>query len=272
MLPLLATLALWLAVAGCAQVPLVSTVELASARSSWTDAPSPDSTAADVFSSMNSLLQFWPNTIFRTGHTLVPSTIPAGTILHHGSYFPNATVPTSFEWLAFDFEHAYIFCVWDCHVFKFVAYRDLKVLYLDGASAANWIGAMQTIDVLLYGEVPEPARDWEEWPRAKALCDWGVPLGLDGFVRMEFHLYVLFHQDLLYVFNWPLTRSIQRSHILQLHQRPHPSRDSPRHTQDATARDPAESTARHEPHRPARRVDWHSTRLRHYVHSSHHRG
>ncbi|KZV73106.1 hypothetical protein PENSPDRAFT_575061 [Peniophora sp. CONT] len=192
MLSSLATLALWLAVAGCVQVPLVSTVELASARSSWTDAPSPDSTAADVFSSMNSLLQFWPNTIFRTGHTLVPSTIPAGTILHHGSFFPNATVPTSFEWLAFDFEHAYIFCAFDCHVFKFVANRDLKLLYLDGASAANFIGAMQTIDVLLYGEVPEPTRDWEEWERAEALCEWGMPLGLDGFVRMEFHFEVIY--------------------------------------------------------------------------------
>lgn len=49
---------------------------------------------------------------------------------------------------------------------------------------------MQSQDVILYGEVPIPDRDWEEWQRAKALCDWGGPLGLDGFVRMEFHLCV----------------------------------------------------------------------------------
>ena len=181
-----AACALWLTATAGEQVPLTS--KLASEHSGWTAAPPVDSTAADLFSSLNGLLQFWPNTIFRTGHTLTPSTIPAGTILHHGSFFPNATVPTSFEWLAFDFEHAYIFCAFDCTVFEFVAERDLKMLYLDGTSAANWIEAMQSQDVLLYGEVPEPTRDWEEWQRAQALCEWGVPLGLDGFVRMEFHL------------------------------------------------------------------------------------
>ena len=181
-----AVAALWATATVGEQVPLTS--KLASKHSGWTVAPPVDSTAADLFSSLNGLLQFWPNTIFRTGHTLVPSTIPAGTILHHGSFFPNATVPTSFEWLAFDFEHAYIFCAFDCTVFEFVAERDLKMLYLDGTSAANWIEAMQSQDVLLYGEVPEPTRDWEEWQRAQALCEWGVPLGLDGFVRMEFHL------------------------------------------------------------------------------------
>ncbi|KZV75672.1 hypothetical protein PENSPDRAFT_54271 [Peniophora sp. CONT] len=192
MLLLLATLAFWFAYYA-AQVPLVRSIQLASdSRSSWTDAPSPDSTAGDIFNSLNSLLQFWPNTIFRTGHTLVPSTIPAGTILHHGTFYPDATVPTSFDWLAFDFEHAYIFCTFDCQVLKFVANRDLRVLYLDGASAAEWIGTMHMQDILLYGEVPDPDRDSEEWPRAGKLCEWGVPLGLDGFVRMEFHFEIIY--------------------------------------------------------------------------------
>ena len=34
-----------------------------------------------------------------------------------------------------------------------------------------------------------------EISRIEKLCEWGKPLGVDGFVRMEFHLYVLYLKE-----------------------------------------------------------------------------
>src|SRR6266571_7705936 len=70
-----------------------------------------NSTSNFVFETVNSLLQHWPNTRYRNGksyigsasrlthfdaglvgHTLVPATIPKGTLLYHGTY--QAELPT----------------------------------------------------------------------------------------------------------------------------------------------------------------------------------
>ena len=114
---------------------------------------------------------------------------------------------------------------------------------------------MQTQDVILYGEVPEPNRDWEEWQRAGKLCEWGMPLGLDGFVRMEFHLYVVnTHTSALML--RLLTFSMQRSNLLQLLFGPHPSRKLSGDTADGTTRYPTRSMAQHgSPDRQTRWMD-----------------
>jgi len=49
---------------------------------------------------------------------------------------------------------------------------------------------MDSQDVILWGR-PQPDKFFSEWERANALCDWGRPFGLDGFVRMEFHFEVI---------------------------------------------------------------------------------
>jgi len=49
---------------------------------------------------------------------------------------------------------------------------------------------MDSQDVILWGR-PQPDRYFLERVRIKALCDWGRPFGLDGFVRMEFHFEVM---------------------------------------------------------------------------------
>jgi hypothetical protein len=119
---------------------------------------------------------------------MVPAKIPMGTILYHGR--TDNRVPDVPEWLAFDFEHAYLFCVGPCYVISLQAKRDLRLLYFDGSSAAKMKdGPMDSQDLIAWGK-PEPEKLMSDRERLKALCDWGKPLGLDGFVRMEFHLCV----------------------------------------------------------------------------------
>ncbi len=70
------------------------------------------------------------------------------------------------------------------------AKRDLRLVYFDGSSAANMKnGPLDSQDVILWGR-PQPDKTFSERERIKALCDWGRLFGLDGFVRMEFHLCV----------------------------------------------------------------------------------
>ena len=123
-----------------------------------------------------------------SGHSLVPATVPKGTILYHGR--TDGQIPTTPDWLAFDFEHAHIFCRGPCFVISLQARRDLRLVYFDGSSAAKMMdGPMDSQDVILWGQ-PRPDKYFSERERIKALCDWGRPFGLDGFVRMEFHLCV----------------------------------------------------------------------------------
>ncbi|KAF8071565.1 hypothetical protein FPV67DRAFT_1481796 [Lyophyllum atratum] len=151
--------------------------------------PGVNSTGNLVFDTVNSLLQHWPNTRYRNGHTIVPGTIPLGTLLYHGTRVPN--VPSVPEWLATDPEHSYMFCRGSsdvdesCWQFTFATTRPLKILYFDGTSAAKMEGGpMDSQDILAWGEV-KPDWTYDEHRRINDLCDWGKGLGLDGFVRME---------------------------------------------------------------------------------------
>jgi hypothetical protein len=121
---------------------------------------------------------------------MVPATIPRGTILYHGR--TDDHVPDVPDWLAFDFEHAYIFCMGPsgCYVISLQAKRDLRLLYFDGSSAAKMDdGPLDTQDIVARGK-PQSDKPTSERERIVLLCDWGKPFGLDGFVRMEFHLSV----------------------------------------------------------------------------------
>ena len=70
------------------------------------------------------------------------------------------------------------------------AKRDLRLVYFDGLSAAKMKdGTLDSQDVILWGR-PQLDKTFLEWERIESLCDWGRPLGLDGFVRMELHLCV----------------------------------------------------------------------------------
>jgi len=47
---------------------------------------------------------------------------------------------------------------------------------------------MDSQDIVAWGKL-QPDKYISERERIKALCDWGKPFGLDGFIRMEFDLY-----------------------------------------------------------------------------------
>ncbi|KAH9056829.1 hypothetical protein EDB87DRAFT_1823975 [Lactarius vividus] len=155
----------------------------------WNLPPDLNSTHHLIFNSVSGLLQRWPNTLRRNGHSLVPATVPKGTILYHGR--TDDRVPNEPDWLAFDFEHAYLFGHGPCYVISLQAKRDLRLVYFDGSSAAKMKdGPMDSQDVILWGQ-PQPDKYFSERERIKALCDWGRSFGLDGFVRMEFHFEVM---------------------------------------------------------------------------------
>ncbi|KAJ7262766.1 hypothetical protein B0H12DRAFT_1209541 [Mycena haematopus] len=152
--------------------------------------PSPNATGHLVFDTVSSLLQHWPNTKYHSGHTIVPGTIPTGTLLYHGRNDPN--IPNAREWAATDSEFARLFCLnpVNCWLLTLVATRPLLVLYFDGSSAAKMPdGPMDTQDLLTWGAVrPERATLAWEYKRLNRLCD---TLGFDAYVRMQMNFEVM---------------------------------------------------------------------------------
>ncbi|KAF6756867.1 hypothetical protein DFP72DRAFT_262531 [Ephemerocybe angulata] len=147
--------------------------------------PSPNTTGNYVFESVASLLQQWPNTRYRNGHTIVPVTLPIGTLLHHGTHQP--AVPSVPAWVAIDPEHSYLFCdaispSSGCWHLTLAATRPLKLLYFDGSSGAKIQGALDAQDLLVWGEVAKEPLE-SEGKRIKDLCEWGRKYELDGFLR-----------------------------------------------------------------------------------------
>ncbi|KAF9007432.1 hypothetical protein BDQ17DRAFT_1324030 [Cyathus striatus] len=154
-------------------------------------APFENSTSHLIFDTINSLLQHWTNTRYRNGHTIVPATIPAGTILYHGTYFNG--VPIYPEWVATDAEHARYFCFGrgttdnnrGCWQLTLVVKNPLKILYFDGSSAAKLEdGPIDTQDILLWGK-SRPGMLLAEDIRICKLCEWGSKYGIHGFMRMQ---------------------------------------------------------------------------------------
>ncbi|KAE9403351.1 hypothetical protein BT96DRAFT_1017059 [Gymnopus androsaceus JB14] len=140
-----------------------------------------------VFATASSLLQAAPNLRYRNGHTIVPGIVRPGTLLYHGR--EDSIIPAT-DWVAFDPEISYDFCRvftlsgGGCWHLTFAAARPLRVLYFDGASAAKLGGGeMDSQDIITWGEI-RPDRVLEEGLRIQNLCEWGKPLGLDGFVRI----------------------------------------------------------------------------------------
>jgi hypothetical protein len=94
--------------------------------SNYSDAYVRNATDNLIFTTIASLLQQWPNTRYRNGHTIVKGTIPPGTVLcanfrhlfislshsegfrYHGRGDKN--IPLEPEWLAFNVEHSYVLC------------------------------------------------------------------------------------------------------------------------------------------------------------------
>ncbi|KAI0060147.1 hypothetical protein BV25DRAFT_986639 [Artomyces pyxidatus] len=167
-----------------------SQVTFAAPKIPWDAPPDPDSADNALFSAVSSLLQRWPNTLYKNGHVIVPATIPIGTPLHHGRI--TEEVPTVPEWAGFDFEHAYLYCRrGPCYVVSLITTRDLRLAYFDGSSSIKWgNGTLDTQDVLTWGK-PLAGRCADESQRIEELCAWGKAFGIDGFLRMSYNFEVM---------------------------------------------------------------------------------
>ncbi|KAH7910572.1 hypothetical protein BJ138DRAFT_1180191 [Hygrophoropsis aurantiaca] len=157
------------------------------------ESPAINATGNLIFETVSSLLQHWPNTRYRNGHTIVPGIIPPGTLLYHGTNKPY--LPDTPEWVATDSEHAHIFCDGSeqsgCWQITLAPTRPLRILYFDGTSASKMEdGPMDSQDVVTWGE-PKPDWWFKERERITDLCDWGKAYTLDGFVRMEMDFEVM---------------------------------------------------------------------------------
>ncbi|KIO22403.1 hypothetical protein M407DRAFT_216435 [Tulasnella calospora MUT 4182] len=156
--------------------------------SDWNVSPNPDETGHLIFNSINGLLNHWQNAYYRNGHSIVPATIAPGTLLYHGRRQADAP-PDTPEWVSFDPEHSYMFG-WNVYTFV-VGSEPLRVLYLDGSSAANMqSGTIDTQEILWYGELREGG--WrDERHEIVELCSWGQQYDIHGFVRMEFDFEIM---------------------------------------------------------------------------------
>ncbi|KAJ6617953.1 hypothetical protein B0H10DRAFT_2031473 [Mycena sp. CBHHK59/15] len=158
--------------------------------------PNVNATGHLVFDTVSSLLQHWPNARHHSGHTIVPGTVPTGTLLYHGRY--NSQFPDSPEWAATDPEFARVFCSeppenLECWILTLVVTRPLRVIYFDGSSATKMPdGPMDSQDLLAWGAVlPEKATVKCEYERLHRMCDLGRELGIDAYIRMQWNFEVM---------------------------------------------------------------------------------
>ncbi|KAJ7471849.1 hypothetical protein FB451DRAFT_1251148 [Mycena latifolia] len=155
--------------------------------------PNPNSTGHLIFDTVSSLLQHWPNTHHHNGHTIVPGTIPTGTLLFHGR--TDSHTPTGNEWVSTDPEFARLFCLDldSCWLLTLVTTRPLRVLYFDGSSATKMPdGPMDTQDLLAWGAVlPERAKVSWDYKRMEQLCNMGETQSFDAYVRMQLNFEVM---------------------------------------------------------------------------------
>ncbi|KAJ2902455.1 hypothetical protein MKZ38_000584 [Zalerion maritima] len=159
-----------------------------------------------LFSSISTLLQQAPNTIFPSGYSLAPVLIPPYTLFYHGRRDPLPSPPSP-EWLSFDIEMAYgiMGSSRSSFMLTFQTTRPVSLLYFDGMSAAlmGLGGQMDSQMLALFGNVTGPPWGendgrggfgglWQEYLRAHGLCDWleesglrGKGWGVEGVVRMN---------------------------------------------------------------------------------------
>ncbi|RYP42882.1 hypothetical protein DL770_011924 [Monosporascus sp. CRB-9-2] len=80
------------------------------------------------------------------------------------------------------------------YLHTYQASRDLKLLYVDGCSAGKSdMGMLDTQDLVLRSvRSPSDKPLWDEYDRAKELCDLVTDWGYDGIIRMEIGFEVIY--------------------------------------------------------------------------------
>ncbi|KAI1378389.1 hypothetical protein F4677DRAFT_393824 [Hypoxylon crocopeplum] len=201
---------------------VASSLAISSATSPEGFGPTLDSARENgpqIFNGLHDAMREFGSALHHNGMSLFPAVIPEGVLLYHGTH--TAEVPKSYEWLAFEIEHAEGFSrsrvkrpnstdgdqflhplilandisqkepprlppPWDQpgHLHIYQAERPLNVLYIDGTAAGKTdMGTCDTQDILLTGNKSRVAFD--DWGRARDLCTLGQEWKVDGFIRME---------------------------------------------------------------------------------------
>ncbi|GAW07585.1 protein [Lentinula edodes] len=153
-----------------------------------------NSTAPYLFNDLYSLLIHWPNTFHPNGHTIIPGVIEPYTLLYHAR--KDAQIPPpSPEWLAFDPEMSYAVMATKIpgptYMYTYRTTKLVKVLYFNGMSAAWGEGWLDTQYSVLTGKgKTNGSRNnevslWDDYGRAKGLCQWGKQRDIEGIVRMN---------------------------------------------------------------------------------------
>ncbi|KAH8703222.1 hypothetical protein BGW36DRAFT_288166 [Talaromyces proteolyticus] len=172
--------------------------------------------ANHIFNAIHSSMRQWGSSWNHNGMSFFLATVPQHTMLYHGSH-SNQPV-TSFEWLAFEPEHALWFVnKWMGHhkspsyeirakgslhsnqaplkqeraergwLHTYAASKDLRLLYIDGISAGkSEMGTLDSQDRILFNDTIEDSHD--DISRAMMACklfseDWDGRI--DGLIRME---------------------------------------------------------------------------------------
>ncbi|KAH9926915.1 uncharacterized protein B0H18DRAFT_876027 [Fomitopsis serialis] len=161
-------------------------------RPGWDEEVDKDASGNLIFQSLASLMQMKPNSRYGNGHSIARASIPARTLLYHGSF--HSEYPSR-DWIAFDPEHAFIFTGQsDGTLWTLTTTRELNFIYFDGCSANKHGAVLDTQDIFLWGhgEVGRKRGDWrvDEFARFNDGCEWAKLHGIDGFIRMEWDLYV----------------------------------------------------------------------------------
>ncbi|KAJ3932628.1 MAG: hypothetical protein NXY57DRAFT_95523 [Lentinula lateritia] len=153
-----------------------------------------NSTAPYIFNDLYSLLIQWPNTFHPNGHTIIPGVIEPYTLLYHARKDAQ-TPPPSPEWLAFDPEMSYAVMATKIpgptYMYTYRTTKLAKVLYFNGMSAAWGEGWLDTQYSVLTGKgKTNGSRNnevslWDDYGRAKGLCQWGKQRDIEGIVRMN---------------------------------------------------------------------------------------
>ncbi|KAI2612451.1 uncharacterized protein GGS25DRAFT_475424 [Hypoxylon fragiforme] len=199
---------------------LLVTGGAASPTSSSSFGPDPESARKNgpqIFNAVHNAMREFGSALHHNGMSLFPGTISEGVLLYHGS--PTTEVPETFEWLAFEIDHAETFARGPfglpkttrlehyteppppkggrppkpppferrpgpgyLHVYQ--ATRPLNILYIDGTAAGKTdMGTLDTQDILLAGN--RSTVPFAEWDRARDLCSLAAEWNIDGLVRME---------------------------------------------------------------------------------------
>lgn len=180
--------------------------------------------ATNIFNTINAAMKQWDSSVLHNGMSFFLATVPKGVQFYHGGESPEP--PQGLEWLAFEAEHAMGFArppnyfpapppldyegqppskgqkpLVDLeaetpkppsnygYLQTFVTNKQLRLLYIDGMSAAkSGIGTMDSANIVILNNTYPPSKEFQEYQKAQAMCDiaqneWNGRI--DGFLRME---------------------------------------------------------------------------------------